>query len=152
MAPEGLGRDGPGKETFTGPAHHAPAPPSPLERLARMAFLVGLAAVMVLSLVPQDMVPSTDVSDKVNHLAAYGALAFAGAIGFRGRRTLVLLAAGLLALGGALEIAQGFVPGRMPSAGDLLADGIGIALGALVALAVNAWRGPRGIEGGPVEE
>jgi VanZ family protein len=39
----------------------------------------------------------------------------------------------LLAYGGAIEIIQWFVPGRSCEWGDLLADAMGISIGALLA-------------------
>ncbi len=44
------------------------------------------------------------------------------------------LLAGLLVYGGAIEIGQFFVPGRACEWGDLGADSIGIAVGAVIAI------------------
>ncbi len=42
------------------------------------------------------------------------------------------------------ELHQAFVPGRTPSVGDWVADAMGAALGAVVALGVARWaRGRR---------
>ncbi len=43
---------------------------------------------------------------------------------------------GLLAYGAAIEVLQSFTPNRQAEWGDLLADGLGIALGALLG---TAW-------------
>jgi VanZ family protein len=50
----------------------------------------------------------------------------------RGTRLAVLLA--LLAFGGAIELLQLLVPQRSAEWADLLADGLGIVVGALLAL------------------
>jgi VanZ family protein len=44
----------------------------------------------------------------------------------------------LLAFGGAIEIAQTFLPPREGDWWDLLADGVGIAIGLLFALPITA--------------
>ena len=73
--------------------------------------------------------------DKLNHTAAFAALAVCAVLGWRhahpARRLLVLLA--LLAFGGAIELLQRHVPGRSAEWADLLADAIGIAAGGLLA-------------------
>ncbi len=74
--------------------------------------------------------------DKLNHAFAFTALAFAAALGYapwHGKRSLIYLT--LLAYGGLIEMLQLFVPGRSAEWTDLLADGIGIACGALIAAA-----------------
>jgi VanZ family protein len=68
---------------------------------------------------------------------AYGALAVAGGIGYRGLRALILVALGLLLLGAALELAQSALPGRIASFYDVLANAIGIVLGSLFAGGAN---------------
>ena len=102
-----------------------------------MAFFVGLLAVVALSVLPQGAVPHTGLSDKVDHMAAYAALALAGGIAFRGARSLFLLALGLLALGSGLELVQALIPDRYASGYDILANAIGIALGTASAAATN---------------
>lgn len=72
--------------------------------------------------------------DKLNHISAFAALASAGYLSFpTSRRYKVLTLLGLFAYGGAIEICQLFVPGRSCEWGDLLADAVGIACGALMA-------------------
>ncbi|KQW44973.1 hypothetical protein ASD88_18900 [Pelomonas sp. Root662] len=72
--------------------------------------------------------------DKSNHALAFAALAFAAvwAMWPRPRQWLVLVAA-LLVYGGAIEVAQGFVPSRSADWLDVLADGLGIAIGLAAA-------------------
>jgi VanZ family protein len=74
--------------------------------------------------------------DKLNHLAAFAALAICAVHGWRearNARRAMLLA--LLAFGGIIELLQRRVPGRSAEWADLLADAIGIGVGALLA----AW-------------
>jgi VanZ family protein len=78
--------------------------------------------------------------DKLNHAAAFAALAWAAVLGFRERRNYGrYVALGLVAYGAAKEVAQAFVPGRSSEWADLLADSLGIAVGMLLATALLRW-------------
>jgi VanZ family protein len=108
----------------------------------------GLAmalAIVVASLLPSSSLPSVQVWDKFEHAIAYFALAawFGGVV--RPDRYL-RLALVLLALGIAVEIAQQAMGlGRTAEPRDVLANGVGIALGLIVAaLGVSGWM--RGVE------
>jgi len=98
-----------------------------------LLLLAGLIAVLAVMPVPPQQ---TDLGwDKLNHLAAFAALALCAVFGWRSsrasRRLGVLLA--LLAFGGAIELVQLQVPNRSGEWGDLGADALGIGLGALLA-------------------
>lgn len=82
--------------------------------------------------------------DKLNHMAAFACLSFTACLGFPGpwRRVMAVLLA-LLALGGLIEVVQAFVPGRSCEWGDLLADAVGIAAGAMAALPLLRMTSPR---------
>jgi VanZ family protein len=72
------------------------------------------------------------VPDKVVHLGLYGVLGATLAWGrHRTRRPLsfFLLALAGIVYGASDEWHQSFVPGRTPSAGDILADSVGVVLG-----------------------
>ncbi|MDP3086411.1 MAG: VanZ family protein [Rubrivivax sp.] len=77
--------------------------------------------------------------DKTNHLAAFAALAFVGALASTWRWRL---AGGLLAYGGFIELVQARIPGRSGEWNDLLADALGISLGLLMSAAL-AWAAQR---------
>ena len=55
-----------------------------LRKLFRIVFFVGLLALVVLSVLPQEAVPHTGLSDEATHTVAYAVLALAGGIAFRG--------------------------------------------------------------------
>lgn len=79
-----------------------------------------------------DGVASLGIDDSVAHFLLYGVLGAALSYGRSGLSAApghwVFLTAGFLyALSD--EFHQGFVPGRTPSAGDLLADGAGLVAG-----------------------
>ena len=112
-----------------------------LRKLSRMVFVFGLLAVAALSVLPPDSIPPTGYSDEMAHTAAYAALALAGGIAFKGTRSFLLMAFGLLVLGGALELVQAFIPGRYASGSDILANTIGVVLGSVCAVATNGLAG-----------
>lgn len=103
-------------------------------RLWRLLLGVLFLAITWLALVPD---PPTAIStgwDKTNHLLAFGSLAFSGVWAlWREPRHWWRLAAVLLAYGVGIEIAQGLLPPRSADAADVLADGVGIAIGLLAA-------------------
>ena len=114
----------------------------PLWRALLTALLV---AITYLALVPD---PPRGVStgwDKSNHALAFASLGIASvwAIWPRPRQWGRLVVA-LLAYGGAIEIAQSFLPPRSGEWQDLLADGVGIALGLMVASVVMGLARRRG--------
>lgn len=102
---------------------------------ALLALLI--VAVSCLALVPK---PPTGIDlgwDKLNHMLAFTALAIAAWLAFPARlRTRLFSLCALLAFGGLIEILQLYVPGRSAEWADLLADALGIALGAALALGV----------------
>src|SRR5215813_10747427 len=103
--------------------------------VTRILFGIAAAAVTVLSLLPQRDLPKVGVSDKIEHVVAYLALAVLGSFGLRERRSLLLLFVLLCVMGGIIELLQSFSPGRSPDVVDALADGAGAAAGVLIALA-----------------
>ena len=78
--------------------------------------------------------PSPPGSDKVGHLAAYGALMFWFAQLYARR---VPWAAGFVVLGVALEFAQGWTGYRSFDVNDMLANTAGVGLGWGAALALR---------------
>lgn len=96
--------------------------------------LVVMAIILGLALAPMGRVTASLMfSDKFMHAMAFAALMvwFCGV--FRLPFT-PLVALGLLAFGGAIELFQGMLPYRAAEVGDLLADGVGIAAGWVLAL------------------
>lgn len=121
----------------------------PLARLPVVVVYLPLAlacvAIAVVSHLSEPPIPEALVfrfSDKLMHAAAYavvGALAFLGASRRRLSlgRAAVVEAVLLAAAHGVLdEVHQSFVPRRFASAGDVIADVVGAALGALVLRAL----------------
>lgn len=111
----------------------------------RCLFTLLAVSVLALALLPAaPKLPSLGW-DKLNHIAAFVALAFAARFAFPQARQLNLrLTLALLAFGVAIELAQSLTPDRTADAADLVADGIGIAIGLTVAAMAWRWlrRGP----------
>lgn len=106
-------------------------------------FWVGLwwlsiAALIVVCLVPLDgLPPLPDNSDKVEHLLGYFIMAAAAVQLYRGR-LLLQAAVGLVALGIAIEFAQGMTAYRSADAYDAMFNTMGVLLG--MATALTPWR------------
>lgn len=114
----------------------------------RVLLLLLLVSVSVLALMPRPPVSIDFGWDKLNHLLAFSALAFSAGLGFPAPRMPRLAAPlALLAYGGLIELLQLRVPGRSGEWADLLADGLGIACGVLMATvalrAAATLSGPR---------
>lgn len=112
-----------------------------MTRFRSLWTLVGwvwLAVVIVFSLIPSPPKADVPMWDKLNHLAAYGLLMFWFA---QLTPRWLMLAARLLMLSGLLELTQGLTGYREASLQDMVANALGLALGALLA-----WRLPRPLE------
>ncbi|MFT3821899.1 MAG: VanZ family protein [Rubrivivax sp.] len=123
--------------------------PGPRARRACQVLLVLLMAVVCALAFAPHPPPALDTGwDKRNHLLAFASLALVAELAFwpaARRRAKVLL--GLLAFGGFIELVQSQIPERSAEWVDLLADGLGIALGlALVAALVRLSRGRPGTQ------
>jgi VanZ family protein len=118
-------------------------------RLSRLAFLACLVAVMVLSLLPSSPEMPTTGWDKTNHLLGFAVLALLGCWSYPGHIRVILPA--LLGYGGLIEVLQSLTPDRFAEWGDLLADGMGIVIGWLLAW-VLAARVRRRAAGAPAQQ
>ena len=100
----------------------------------RTLLLLFFVAVGYLALTPIPP-PSIDLGwDKLNHLVAFGTLAFSASLSWpASRRVRFLLFFMLFGYGGLIEVLQQFVPGRACEWADLFADSVGIVLGAVLA-------------------
>jgi len=102
-------------------------------------WALGIAAVVVASLLPAPDLPNLHVSDKAEHFTAYALLA-AGAVQLYARRLswfAVCIALALLGIG--LEFAQGALTStRQMDAADALANSLGVLAG--LATSLTPWR------------
>jgi len=109
----------------------------------RALFWLAVAAGVVLALWPQPNPPRPWFAgaDKVEHALSFAVLVWLGVRG--GYRRAPLLIAGLLLLGGAIEVAQSLTATRTGEWLDWFADALGIALGAAIVLLGARWRAAR---------
>ena len=100
--------------------------------LARLAFSVGVLADIYLALARPSGLPEVDVWDKYLHGAVYCLLGVAALVGFGRRLSSVSICALVFLLGVLLEFVQAVLPYRSFSIGDMVANGVGVGIGALV--------------------
>ena len=109
---------------------------------ARAAFVAAFVVVFVAAVAPPSEGPSLVPWDKANHFIAFYVLAALAGAGFPKTRPLLILA-GLMAYGGAIELIQALpMVGRDAEVGDWIADGVGVAA-ALGPLLLAHWRAGR---------
>jgi len=102
----------------------------PLAVAALMVWSASVAAVAYMSLLPDvDMPGDYPDIDKLYHLAGYAWLAFLPCFAFARKRVGLAVSLSMILFGCALEYAQDYVPGRMASLGDMIANTAGVALG-----------------------
>ncbi len=113
-----------------------------------MAAIVALLVVLVSTHIPQELMREplqVRLLDKVEHIAAYGAVALLFLLSFRrppGVKTMLIVLAVGAAVGGLDEKTQPWV-NRIASWSDLAADVIGIALACLLFVAMQSFRRER---------
>ena len=97
----------------------------------RILLALAMLGILVLSVLPPSPhLPSTGW-DKSNHMLGFGTLGLLGTRGWPGRTWAVMAA--LLVYGGLIEVLQSLTPDRSAEWADLLADGIGLGVGWLLA-------------------
>jgi len=117
-----------------------PKPRGPLLRPFRRPvlwvglWLAAIAATIVVCLLPPPPMAVPHGFDKVEHVLGYAALSVGAVWLFAGMRGQCRAAAGLVALGVALEWAQGALTAtRMADPADALANAAGVLLGLAVS-------------------
>jgi len=100
------------------------------EKTVRLIWLGILAMVVAGSLIPHAGPLDADVGlDKMLHGILYAILAGVAVGLFHDRKTALFLAVAMAPTGFLLEIAQAHIAGRAFSAGDLLANNVGVITG-----------------------
>ncbi len=125
---------------------HRPTMPTPIRPLLHPRFqrvwrlLLGLLMTVVswFAFSPADAPGLMRHADKLQHVAAFAALALVASLGWpEGRRRQAAVVLGLLAYGLAIELIQSQLPTRSASAADWLADALGIGCGLAMAAALR---------------
>jgi VanZ family protein len=112
--------------------------PKPGAAVWSWLLAVAMLVLLVLSLAPASLALPTTGWDKANHALGFAVLGLLGQWAWPGRTPVVLTA--LLAYGGLIELLQSFTPDRAPEAVDLLADWVGLLLGAGLAFLLERLR------------
>jgi VanZ family protein len=99
----------------------------------RAAGWLGVGLIIALSLTPAPPQIGIDNGDKLGHFAAYGLVTLWFAQLYTGLRQRIWLFIGMVALGVAMEYAQGTTDYRSFDVADMFADAIGVSLGWLAA-------------------
>jgi VanZ family protein len=94
-----------------------------------LIFAVYAVAVAVVSLSPSSGVSGAHW-DKVAHLITYAVFAAFGHRVIKEGRGYLLLCLGIIVYSGLIEVAQSYMPGRVMSGYDLLANAVGVVIGA----------------------
>jgi len=100
----------------------------------RVLLALLLCTITWLALTPAPPQQANLGWDKLNHAAAFATLAAVASLGQLGGWVRIVWA--LATYGALIEVLQSFIPTRSAEWGDLLADGIGIASGLLLAAAI----------------
>ena len=113
-----------------------------LEPWARAAFWLATVAVLVLTLLPAEHLPAKgpfNFWDKAQHALAFAVLTVLAFLAWPQTAMRWTLILSLVALGGAIEVAQHLTGWRHGEWADWAADAAGVVL---VALLARAWRAP----------
>ena len=98
------------------------------QSVARTLFWAMCLVVLVSALAPQSDAPQLfALADKVLHAAAFAALALVGLRAYP--RYLLIVCVLLIALGGLIEVFQGYTSSRSQEWADFYADIVGVILG-----------------------
>jgi len=106
-----------------------------LIKAARIIAWLLIAAAIVLSIGPHSFRPYTGIEHELEHFLAFAIVGLAFGLGYPGRG-LTLAMTGI-AIAGALETAQLWVPHRHAYFSDFLVNGSAICIGIAVAAFLN---------------
>ena len=103
----------------------------------RILGCATFALITVLALIPGDNQLRTVAPKEFEHFAAYLFIAGALGLGFPTFKGRLMIAIWLVLGGGALELVQNVVPGRIPHLADFLAGAAGVVAGLLDSRAIS---------------
>ena len=106
--------------------------------LRTLPFLAVLAVILFTGLRPEPVPQVFDQQDKLHHLLGFAALMFTLRLAFPQWRVLWASTASLAAAV-LIELAQGLLPNRIASLGDMLANTLGVLLGWGCSYLAQQW-------------
>jgi|TARA_B110000114_G_C15048763_1_gene380315 VanZ family protein len=107
-----------------------------------LIFIVYGFVVAFFSLTPVDDV-FISIWDKLLHFGCYGMFALIAWWGATRDKTFYVLCAVVIAYSALMEVGQSFVPGRMMSGLDIVANTLGVAVVAAVYVLCERWFGAK---------
>jgi VanZ family protein len=96
----------------------------------RLAGIIGVLLIAVLSVLPGELRPDTGFAGIIDHFLAYALSALVLSMGWPGQA--VSITVGLFGLGAISEAAQIWVPGRHAELATVLTNGVGAFVGAAI--------------------
>jgi VanZ family protein len=99
--------------------------------IARAATWILVTSIVVLSLVPPDLRPTTDFPHYLEHFGIYVITGLAFGVGY-GRKEILFLILPIFA--GAIELAQLLAPGRHARLSDFVIDALAMCIGLTIAV------------------
>jgi VanZ family protein len=108
--------------------------------LQAAAWLLA-AAILVLSVVPPALRPTTSISHSIEHFLIFFAVGLCFGLSYRIRHFLLLLA--LVTYAGSVELLQLLVPGRHARLRDFVINAFGLCVGVGLAALVKELRNRR---------
>jgi VanZ family protein len=110
-------------------------------RLFQTAAWIVVAAIILLSVVPPSLRPSTPFPKKLEHLVIFAIAGLALSLGYRVSALYQII--GITIFAGALEVTQYWIPGRHARMSDFTMHAVGAGVGVFVgALIYKALAGP----------
>lgn len=107
-----------------------------VSRVERWAQITGfglyVGLIIFLSLSPSETTIKLQSWDKVGHLLAYTVMVLVAFLTFSSHNGRIVSLIFIIGLGLLLEWLQSFVPGRLVSWNDALANGLGVLLGLII--------------------
>lgn len=112
----------------------------------RLLSLLGLALIVVFSVIPGGFQIRTGLPKEIEHFLAYFAVAAVIGIWRRSALQAAIAVVILTLLAAAMEVVQEFIPGRNGSRRDILASACGAVAGAAAAMLADRYGWLRRLE------
>jgi len=109
-----------------------------MRRLCQIAAWLLLLAIVVLSVVPPDVRPTTPAPHDLEHAGIFALTGLAFGFGYERRHLLQAIA--LVGFSGAIELLQLAIPGRHSRLSDFVVDALSISIGVGVAAALGEYK------------
>jgi VanZ family protein len=109
-----------------------------IQNINRVVAWVLLSVIVVLTVVPPGLRPSTFVPHKIEHAAIFLAVGASFGMAYLGRERI--LSVGAILFCGAIELAQLYVPGRHARVSDFVVDATAAVVGVFMGgILLRTW-------------